>query len=74
MENEDGASIGKRYYIVRLDSYSGDDSFVNCGIDDQDYIYVVILALDNHAEIIDSGYRSVEEAAKHWPEAIVPEE
>lgn len=59
----------KKRYIVKIESYNGDESHIDCGIDEQDFLYAIIVVGKTGAIIIDSGYRSVEEALKYWPEA-----
>ncbi len=63
----------KSLFILKLESFEGSDTFVRCGDDDQDFLYCIV-ATDNrgNAEIIDSGYRSFEEAALAWPDASNP--
>ena len=57
-------------FIVKIESFEGDDTYVRCGDDRQDYLFcVVTVDAEDHAEIVDSGYRSFDEAAKAWPEA-----
>ena len=56
-------------YIVKIESYEGDDTFLNCGDDTQDFLFCVVSGeADGHAEIIDNGYRTYEEASKAWPQ------
>jgi hypothetical protein len=62
----------RSYYIVKIESYDGEDTFIHCGNDTQDYLYCVAAAGDSGLEIVDNGYRTVEEAADAWPEAIKP--
>ena len=60
----------KKYTILRIKSFTGDDTFIRCGTTEQDFLFA-ILTLDDldKAEIIDGGYRSYEEAVAAWPEA-----
>jgi hypothetical protein len=62
----------RKYYIVKLESYSGEYSSLQCdsGGNDADSMYCICLVLDDHAEIIDYGYNSLEQAKSAWPEAI----
>ena len=60
----------QRQFIVKLESFDGDDTYVRCGDDQQDYLFCVInVDAEGHAEVVDSGYRSFDEAAKAWPDA-----
>ncbi len=56
----------KRYYILRLDLYTGEGSSLMCSSADIDYIFVVLLIANHNAEIIDYGYRSVIELLEAW--------
>ena len=59
-----------RHVIVKLESYEGDDTFVRCGDDRQDFLFTVVAIEDSGAaEIVDGGYRSFEEALESWPDA-----
>ena len=56
-------------FIVKIESFEGDDTHVRCGDDQQDYLFcVVYVDAGGHAEIVDSGYRSFDEAAEAWPD------
>lgn len=60
----------RRHFILKIESFEGDDTYVRCGDDQQDYLFCVIsIGDDGQAEIVDSGYRSINEAAEAWPEA-----
>ncbi len=60
----------ERRFILRVESFEGSDTYVRCGDDHQDYLFCVVSVDDDgYAEIMDSGYRSFDEAAKAWPEA-----
>jgi len=61
----------KSRYILRLDSFEGRDTFLRCGSDDDEFLYCIVLLDDSgKAEVVDSGYRSFEEAAAAWPECV----
>jgi hypothetical protein len=56
--------------IIRIESFEGRDTFIRCGDDHQDFLFAVVAVNEpGHAEIVDSGYRSYDEAAQAWPEA-----
>ena len=59
-----------RLSVIKIESYDGDDTFLRCGNDHQDYLYAVV-AVDSNgiAEIVDSSYRTIGEALEAWPEA-----
>lgn len=60
----------KRYFVLRIDSFEGDDTFLRCGNESQDFLYAVVLLTEKgQLEIVDSAYRSVDEAIEAWPEA-----
>lgn len=64
----------RRYLIVRVDSYEGEDTHIRCGDEagSQRHLYCVVASdVDEHAQIVDSGYRTYAEAAAAWPEAAV---
>jgi hypothetical protein len=59
-----------RYVVLKLESYEGDDTFLRCGNDSQDYLYAVVaVESDGTAEVVDSSYRTAAEALAAWPEA-----
>ncbi len=56
--------------IVRLDSFDGRDTHLRCGNDEQDFLFCVIqISDDGTAEVMDSGYRSFDEAFYAWSES-----
>ncbi|MBX3403998.1 MAG: hypothetical protein KF699_11370 [Phycisphaeraceae bacterium] len=58
------------HFIVRIESFDGRDTFLHCGNGEQDHLFAVVgVDADGRAEIVDSAYRSYEEAAAAWPEA-----
>lgn len=63
----------QRHFIVKIESFDGRDTFVHCGSgEEQDYLFAVVsVDADGRAEVVDSAYRSYEEAAAAWPEAGV---
>lgn len=62
----------RKLYIVKLESYSGECSSLQCDSEgsDEDAMYCICAVLDDHAEIIDYGYNSLEQAQEVWPDAI----
>lgn len=62
--------LNRRLVIVKLESFEGKDTFLRCGDETRDYLFTVIaIDPDGTAEVVDSGYRSFNEAAAAWPEA-----
>jgi disulfide oxidoreductase YuzD len=60
----------KKYYILKIESYDGQDTSIICGINNQDYLFAIVVIDDEgNAEIVDNGYRSRDEAELAWPEA-----
>jgi len=58
-----------RLVVVKIESYEGDDTYMRCGDERQNYLYAIVsIDSDGNAEIIDSSYRTLEEAVKTWPE------
>ncbi len=56
----------KTYFILRLDSYTGDGSSMICSAANNDYMFAVLLVAGNSAEIIDFGYSCVTELLTAW--------
>ena len=64
----------KKYYILALESLDGEDCMIYLEADGvaTEFLFCVVLIGPEGAEIIDSGYRSLNEARSAWPEAVVP--
>lgn len=59
-----------QHFIVKIEGFDGRDTFLHCGNDEQGYLFAVVsVRADGRAEVVDSAYRSYEEAAAAWPEA-----
>ena len=58
--------MGKAYFILRLDSDTGDESSMICRAKNIDYMFAVLLVAGNQAEIIDYGYSSIVELLEAW--------
>jgi hypothetical protein len=56
----------KTYFILRLDSYTGEGSSLICSAANNDYMFAVLLVTGNNAEIVDFGYASVTELLAAW--------
>lgn len=61
-----------KHFILRLESYEGDDTFIRCGSDDQDFMFCIAHVDVDGLELVDNGYRTIAEAQEAWPEAIAP--
>lgn len=60
-----------RYYLVELATFESEDTA--CYLLGADPMWIVVSASPSAgAGIIDSGYRSLEEAQEAWPEAVAP--
>lgn len=58
--------VSKKYYILRLDSYSGDDSSLICEAGNINHMYVVLVVTPHDAAVVDMGYSSVEQLVGAW--------
>lgn len=58
--------MGKAYFIIRLDSYTGEGSSMICSSANNDYMFAVLLVTGHNAEIIDYGYSSIAELSEAW--------
>ena len=59
----------RQRFIVRLESYEGEDTFLRCGDEHQDFLFAIAVLADGYLTIVDNGYRSQSEAIEAWPEA-----
>lgn len=60
----------RRLWVLRIDSYEASDTFLHCGNETQNYLYAIVATDERgQAEIVDSSYRTMEEALEAWPEA-----
>jgi len=61
----------RAYFIVRIQSYEGDDSALACVVDGQpaEAMYAVVVVADGRAAVVDYGYPSLSDAGAAWPEA-----
>ncbi len=56
----------KKYYILKLDSYYGDESSLMVNAGGAESMYVVLLMEGRSADIVDWGYESVDELLESW--------
>ncbi len=58
-----------RYFLLKLESYDGKDTFLSCGNDSQTHLFAVAcLSEGDDLRIVDNGYRTEGEAKAAWPE------
>ena len=58
--------MAKKHYILKLDSYDGDDSSLIVSASESGSMYVVLVVEDKSADIVDWGYATVEELLEAW--------
>ena len=56
----------KKYFILKLDSYEGDESSLMVNANGSDAMYVVLVIEGQSAEIVDWGYSTVDELLAAW--------
>ena len=56
----------KKYFILKLDSYEGEESSLTVDADGSDSMYVVLNVEGSSAEIVDWGYPSVADLLVAW--------
>jgi len=56
----------KKYYILRIDSYEGDESSLMVNANGSDAMYVVLVVEGKSAEIVDWGYETVDQLLEAW--------
>ena len=56
----------KKYFILKLDSYDGDESSLTVDADGADSMYVVLCVEGSSAEIVDWGYPTVDDLLATW--------
>ena len=58
--------MGKKYYIIKIDSYDGDESSLMVNANGSDSMYVVLVVEGKSAEIVDGGYETVDQLLESW--------
>ncbi len=58
--------MGKGYFILKIDSYDGDDSSLTVNANGSDAMYVVLVIDGKSADIVDWGYETVEQLLEAW--------
>ena len=56
----------KKYYILKLDSYEGEESSLTANANGSDSMYVVLNVEGQSAEIVDWGYSTVDDLLAAW--------
>ena len=58
--------MDKKYYILKIDSYEGEESSLTVSANCSDTMYVVLVVEGQSAEIVDWGYSTVEDLLAAW--------
>ena len=56
----------KKYYILKIDSYDGEESSLMVNVNGLDAMYVVLVVDGKSAEIVDWGYETVDQLFEAW--------
>ena len=56
----------KKHYILKIDSYEGEESSLMVNANGLDAMYVVLIVEEQSAEIVDWGYSTVEDLLAAW--------
>lgn len=56
----------KKHYILKIDSYEGEESSLTVNANGSDAMYVVLVVEGQSAEIVDWGYETVEQLLEAW--------
>ena len=56
----------KKHYILKIDSYDGDESSLIVNANGSDAMYVVLVVEGQSAEIVDWGYSTVDDLLAAW--------
>ena len=58
--------MAKKYYILKLGSYEGEESSLMVNANGSDAMYVVLVVGGKSAEIVDWGYETVDQLLEAW--------
>ena len=58
--------MDKKYYILKIDSYEGDECSLMVNANGSDSMYVVLVVEGKSAEIVDWGYETVDQLLESW--------
>ena len=56
----------KKHYILKIDSYEGEESSLMVNANGSDAMYVVLVVEGKSAEIVDWGYETVDQLLEAW--------
>ena len=56
----------KKHYILRIDSYEGEESSLMVNANGSDAMYVVLVVEGQSAEIVDWGYSTADDLLAAW--------
>ena len=56
----------KKHYILKIESYEGEESSLMVNANGLDAMYVVLVVEGSSAEIVDWGYETVEQLLEAW--------
>ena len=56
----------KKYYILKIDSYEGEESSLMVNANGSDAMSVVLVVDGKSAEIVDWGYETVDQLLEAW--------
>jgi hypothetical protein len=61
-------------YIVEIERLDGDDTTIYLEADGEtvNHLFAIVAIAERGACIVDNCYRSIGEAQKSWPDAIIP--
>ena len=60
----------KKHYILKIDSYEGEESSLTVSANGSDVMYVVLVVDGKSAEIVDWGYETVEQLLEAWNNVV----
>ena len=60
----------KKYYILKIDSYEGEESSLMVNANGSDAMYVVLVVDGKSAEIVDWGYETVGQLLEAWNNVV----
>jgi len=60
----------KKHYILKIDSYDGDESALMVNANGSDAMYVVLVIEGQSAEIVDWGYETVGQLLEAWNNVV----
>lgn len=67
----EGSVLVPVYFILKIESAEGRDTFIRCGNESQDYLFAIAsVSKDGVAEIVDNGYRTEHEARAAWSDVF----